>query len=678
MIIPAHSVKLLPSGFSWMQERLLHSDKFVRLVAAPTGSGKSYAFMRAVFDKGAHVLFIVPTKRLLQNLIDDIRDQARKILRDDGWSEPNFEAWIGERILEWSGNQVPEDDETLRHTRARQALNAGAGGRILFAIPEVVVNMISGIRAPGANALHPFFFVRRFDHIVFDEFHTIDDRAFGLAYLLARCAVEERQGRVSLLSATPINVSPMFERLGIASGDIDVIHEQATAGHPAGCRPIHGNVELLLRDCTVCESFCQSIDDVRDAMAGDWTVIVIYDSLQRLKKEEPIIRSALRNAGLEDTRIHLINSIDDSARKPGEESRGRRWADPREYDLLLCTSSVEVGVTFRSSLMFMEPGHDLASFMQRVGRVARGVDAGKVVISAPESHRKRKPWMRKVVRTIKKNSELHVESFTSTLLQDAKRRLEPSSSEIEAASEAADARFYRRPSWRGVYWAALFIVAVLRKMKIQRSAAMRLSDISPKTVMFVESKIRQILSVNVVDDCQREANQPHKLWVEALLASALEYRDIGATVTVIDPDGTDFPVREAFLRSATDILRTHIIHDRDGLRIVELTERTLDDEIVTFDGNSTVNKLNLHVRSPLGRGGFDLSIREYEKGSEHFHTRLVEEWRERFDCAVSARERADGSPRAIVMDAATDLVCVLGKPPLEEDYEASWESTMFA
>ena len=69
MIIRAHSVPIMASGLSPMQERLLHSDKFVRLVSAPTGSGKSYAFMRAVLDEGEHVLFIVPTKRLLQNLI---------------------------------------------------------------------------------------------------------------------------------------------------------------------------------------------------------------------------------------------------------------------------------------------------------------------------------------------------------------------------------------------------------------------------------------------------------------------------------------------------------------------------------------------------------------------------------------------------------------------------------
>ena len=67
-----------------MQERLLRSEKHVRLVSAPTGAGKSYAFMRAVLDEGAHVLFIVPTKRLLQNLIEDAREQAQDRLGERG------------------------------------------------------------------------------------------------------------------------------------------------------------------------------------------------------------------------------------------------------------------------------------------------------------------------------------------------------------------------------------------------------------------------------------------------------------------------------------------------------------------------------------------------------------------------------------------------------------------
>ena len=292
MVIRAHSVPILPSGLSAMQERLLRSNTFVRLVSAPTGSGKSYAFMRAVLDENAHVLFIVPTKRLLQNLIDAAREQAREKLRQRGWGDAQVEAWIEERIVEWSGNQASDGGESLAAARVRQFLNSGApsGGRVIFAIPEVVVTMISGIRLTGASAINPFLYLRQFDHVVFDEFHTIDDRSFGLACLFSLLAVTERRGKVSFLSATPVDVTTVLERLGVGAGEVEQISEEMSAGHPPGHRPIHGDVALVLRECSLPESIRLHIDAVRASIAAGRTVIIIFDSLKRLKQEEPTIR----------------------------------------------------------------------------------------------------------------------------------------------------------------------------------------------------------------------------------------------------------------------------------------------------------------------------------------------------------------------------------------------------
>ena len=681
MIIPAHSVPLLPSGLSAMQERLLRSDKFVRLVSAPTGSGKSYAFMRAVLDEDAHVLFIVPTKRLLQNLIDDARAQAREQLSAQGWGEDLIENWINTRIVEWSGNQDRTAHEGLSATRAGQVLNAGShsGGRVIFAIPEVVVKMISGIRVTGASVVNPFFYLRRFDHVVFDEFHTIDDRSFGLASLFSFLAVKERCGKVSLLSATPIDVTRVLERLGVGAGDIEKIAETVVDGHPPGHRPIHGNVTLSLRECSLAESFALSINAVRASIKGNRTVIVIYDSLRRLKKEESEIRRALVGAGLQGASVLSINSIDDSERKPGEPRRGRRYADPRKYDVLLCTSSVEVGVTFRSTLMFTDPGFGLASFVQRVGRVSRGAENGKVIVSLSEDRRNRYAWTRTIADVVENHEKLDVRTFTDEILRDVRHRLEPIRKEVETdfTTQRGNLSFYRRASWRGAFWAALFIVAVRRtKMKIHKQANARLREISPNVIKFVEAKISEILSVEVVNDCLPRKSQPHKLWVHALLTSALVYRDIGATIEVEDPNGTRRTVRESFLRRATDI--PLIYSDEDGERVLRLVSRTLKEEIMACTGKPSAHRMTWYVHSPIDQGSFVLTIRESEKGSEQLSKRLVEEWRHRFARFIPAQGNSRGDPRKKVMRASTALVECLGRPPLDEDYEDLAESAMFA
>lgn len=692
MKIQAHSVPILESGLSAMQERLLRSEKFVRLVSAPTGSGKSYAFMRAVLDEGAHVLFIVPTKRLLQNLIEDTRKQAWDHLHRRGWGDARIGAWVDAQIIEWSGNQANDGGERLDVARVRQFLSGGvlSDGSIFFAIPEVVISLVSGIRVTGASVVNPFLYLRRFDHIVFDEFHTIDDRSFGLACLFSLLAVTERQGKVSLLSATPVDVTQVLGQIGVAPEDIEKIGEEVVGGHPPGYRPIHGNVTVSLRECSLPESVRLSLDEVRQSVASGRTVIIIYDSLRRLKQEEPTIRAALREIGVPDHRILAINSIDDSERKLGEPRRGYRYSDPRDYDVLLCTSSVEVGVTFHSTLMFMEPGHDLASFMQRVGRVSRGKDDGQVIVSLSERHRNRLAWTRRVAGIIEGHDELDVQAFTAQILRDVRSRLEPTRKESEAAAAVnaaafpvpatdSDIPFYRRTWWRGVHWAALFIVAVQRtKMTVQHQANARLRKISPGVVRSIEAKIRDIESVEVVNVNQPRHSQPHKRWVHALLTSALTYRDIGATIAVVDPDGTRRWAAESFLHRSTDILSRHIVSEEDGERVLHLMSRTLDEEIRSFSGKQDAQRVTLYVHSPIGRRDFSLSILEQDRKSEQLNTRLVEEWRSRFARFIPAPGEHGLDARRKVMGDATVLVEKLGRPPLEEDYEDSAESALFA
>ena len=683
MIIRSHSVPTLPSGLSPMQERLLRSDRYVRLVSAPTGSGKSYAFMRAMLDQSAHVLFIVPTKRLLQNLMEDAREQAREELRMRGVAEGQIRAWIEDRIIEWSGNQSSDGNTTLAATRVRQILAGAAhsGGRVIFAIPEVVVKMISGIRISGATAVNPFLYLRRFDHIVFDEFHTIDDRSFGLVCLFSLLAVSERQGKVSLLSATPIDVTRVLARVGVGPDDTDKVAEEVVDGHPPGHRPIHGNVTVLLCGYTLPQSIAINMNAICTSICGGHTVIVIYDALERLKRDEPVIRKMLVDAGVPSAKILTINSIDDSERRKGEPSRGRRYEDPRNFDVLLCTSSVEIGVTFRSTLMLTEPGHGLTSFVQRVGRVSRGAFDGQVIVSLSDHRRAREAWTRRLADVIEHRDELDVQTFIGEILRDVRRRLEPTLKEAVTDLDAVDSRvpFYRRASWRGAFWAALFVTAIRRtKMHVQKEAQSRLREIAPGVVRLVEAKIGEILSVDVVNDNMRRKSQPHKRWVDALLESALTYRDIGLAVSVVDPDGTRHTVSESFLRRATDILGRHIAVEEDGDRVVQLLSRTLDEEIRKFPGKQEVQRLMLYVPSPIGEGSFSVSIRERDKGTEQLNVRLVEEWRHRFRRYIPAPGEDVRDPRMKVMGAATALIEKLGRPPLDEDYEDSTESALFA
>ena len=145
------------------------------------------------------------------------------------------------------------------------------------------------------------------------------------------------------------------------------------------------------------------------------------------------------------------------------------------------------------------------------------------MVSLPEQRRSRHAWTRRIATVIEQHRELTVEDFSSRILRDVRRRIEPAQAEAEMDPTAPDATvsYYRRPSWRGAFWAALFIAAIRRqKMSIQREARDRLYDLSPGTVKFVEARIGEILSVDTVNHNLRRQSQPHRRWVNALLASA--------------------------------------------------------------------------------------------------------------------------------------------------------------
>ena len=215
-------------------------------------------------------------------------------------------------------------------------------------------------------------------------------------------------------------------------------------------------------------------------------------------------------------------------------------------------------------------------------------------------------------------------------------------------------------------------------MSIQREARDRLYNLSPGTLKFVEARIGEILSVDTVNHNLRRRSQPHRRWVDALLASALTYRDIGATVRVVDPNGESHVVSESFLRRATDILSRHIPSDEDGEWTIRLMSRTLKEECRVFPGRREIQRMTLYVHSPVGDGDFALSIMERERGTEQLNVRLIEEWRYRFGPLIPAPGEVVVDPRRKVMGAATALVERLGRPPLDEDYEDSAESALFA
>jgi hypothetical protein len=161
-------------------------------------------------------------------------------------------------------------------------------------------------------------------------------------------------------------------------------------------RALHGDITLRFEPGEDIANHLETRKaDVRACLASGRQLVVILDSVEALLRSKDRIAAFFDRIGVPEHRRLAINSVDDGTRGDNDGLFVRdRYADPTTFDVLLATSSVEMGVTFRAGLIVMDPGHDALSFVQRIGRVARGDEEGRVLVRLSQGDWSRRPWLR--------------------------------------------------------------------------------------------------------------------------------------------------------------------------------------------------------------------------------------------------------------------------------------------
>lgn len=547
LIVERHCVPASPEEpkLSPLQYSLLHAPERVRIADAPTGAGKSYAFQWAM-RQGRRVLFIVPTRRLAQNLAGSL---VRELVADAGWPAEQAEnkvaiwssdatAQLRERgVLKISGHRVRQIQE-LDDTRE--------GGEMIVAVPETVSYLL--LRRPmaaGQSDKSVLDLLANFEHIVFDEFHTIEPRGFGLAAVCATLAAgcEWSRAKVSFLSATPLAIRPVLEKLGVPGESIAELHE--TVG--AEGRPLHGDVALGFNPAPSLAALAEAHAETlgREVAAGR-QVVLIYDKLGDLRRELPRLAGIFAGQGIPPERVLAINSIDDSG--TGTTSTGfatGRHRNPDDFAVLVATASVEVGITFRAAnLLFMEPGFEPMNFLQRYGRAARRGAEGHVWVRADEATRNNKPWLRQWADWAERQDgrRVGIGALTEVLSQAARAAFGQPLGE--------DSRYFGSLPNRAVYTAGLYWNALLRHPSVAKGP--RKAHLLEHTPAGAKAIFAWLQTVRRMEE-SRIFGAPAKAWCDRFEALAYTLRDIGERVRVVEGDGRIIEVDALWLRRETDI-----------------------------------------------------------------------------------------------------------------------------
>ncbi len=629
--IPRHCVANGAHGLSPAQEYVLGSTDPIRIVSAPTGSGKSYTFSRAA-KEGSHVLFLAPTRRLAADL-------ARTMRRDAG--EAKVHLWTSDER-----RRMKEESPEARvdEIRARQAGGADAGGhgQIVIATPETVAWMLTRRSSwqPGPSTTD-IAGLTGFDHIVFDEFHTITPSGFGLAASFCRvvAATNDTRVKVTFLSATPIGIERVLTAFGTEEGRIGRRSEEVVSGPREAtgtARPIHGDMEVVFEEQESMERLLEEHDsDVRGTVGEGRQLVVVYDSLAVAQRDKRAIVRRLEATGISRDEVLYVNSADDKACEDGITQIG--WdKDPMACKALVTTSSIEIGMNLKAGLMVTDPGHEAASLAQRIGRVARGENEGKVIVRVDRKALGRKPWLRELLDKLPGNGEeTGIEDFLKTMLRAAASRLD------EAAPEEGEdpPEVFRTMPQRAVWSAALFWNAMERGDGAGAGLRSSLRDLAPPQAKWLAARLRTV----------EKSGEPGRDWVRKFIREARNLRDIGPTVRTVDPDGVAKPVpREIFERYSL-LASSPICEDGSG-ELTAYLDRPLHE---VFEGSDTIPSVpkvwttwpHRHGCIPVRRRG------------------RVEEWLAKAEDMLSGlyREQEEG------LKAAIELVKVSGTIPTETD-----------
>lgn len=561
------------------QVRLIRDEAPVRIASAPTGAGKTYAFELAPLI-GQNVLFVVPTRRLAQNL----EQAVRGIMGRNGWGKAEVEGrlavWTSDAMEEAMGSGLTAAE--VRSQRVRQLRGLGGfrdDGTFIIATPESVGRLLLNppVRDSGQPSMSLMDLLSR-HHIVFDEFHTIEARGFGLAAALclvtSGLSVAGPRPQVTFLSATPLDIAGALAAFEVPETQISLFEECVESWRPGeeppGGRIVHGDVEVSLgRYADILEACRAEGAAITRTLQSGRTVVVILDSVAKLKAERDALSALFQAHGLAKHDILTINSIDDAHHEfQDEHGAGGRSADPLRARAILATSGVEVGVTFNAGLMIMDPGHGPCSFIQRVGRVSRGDLPGRVVVasSAPAD-------LLGLLRRLDAGrtapdapAEIDVEHFVGAVLRNVAREFS-----CRTDQAAGDLQTYGTMSNCAVWCACLFWSALRRVWGIYAGERATLRGFQPRKVGAFERKLKAI---------ENSGLERPKEWVRAFIREAAAFREIEPRVRVRHAGRID-SVPESMVGRYPELSGSPIIEDADGF-CIEL-RRPLESILRTGD-----------------------------------------------------------------------------------------------
>ncbi len=337
---------------------------------APTGAGKTLAWLAPIVSEGLQTVAIYPTNALIE---DQVRNIDEKLEDIDGGNNVHLLAVTSETLQNEYAEQFPS--ATSNGERLRNLLKVAFDSRetvILLTNPDIFVMLRREIYRERIDA------ISRFEVAVVDEFHRATRKERNTMLFLLDEMYETdnsicRLNYLVFLSATPENeLERQFEEamsapyyrvsevdwretpLPEVAGEEESVIAFAPDELPSNYRAVLPPVDLTITPAPTFETATAILnsEDVLHDRLRDVRTVMMLDGVHEVDR----VYNSLSRSDIDGT-VRIDGFHRDNVREKLDS-----------FETLVSNSAVEVGVDFDTEQIIFS-GHDAASFFQRLGRL---------------------------------------------------------------------------------------------------------------------------------------------------------------------------------------------------------------------------------------------------------------------------------------------------------------------
>jgi CRISPR-associated endonuclease/helicase Cas3 len=348
------------------QEVIENEDEFFAVNTSPTGSGKTYSWLKPALDEGIDTIAVFPTNALIADQLDTACE-----LVESEYPRANVVEVTAETTSKWKKEARTNIDKGKALRRNIYQELESNHTTIVLTNPDTFTLLRKDMYHHGDAINIPTLF----DMIVFDEFHLADVRQTDILLFLvdelnALSDIQSRANRFYFLSATPdesSNYRSVEERIQEDIGEeAHSIRADALPLSEADVRytGVMPEVNLKLRKTQTFRTSDklldeENVDEFVEFCREEQTVIML-DGVH----EVDLVYEALSDEL--DEKVHRITGFNDEEAREKIES----------FDVLVSNAAVEVGLDFQPERLIFSASN-ASKLIQRLGRLRKLDDRDK-------------------------------------------------------------------------------------------------------------------------------------------------------------------------------------------------------------------------------------------------------------------------------------------------------------